>query len=279
MTKLKRKKPKGYIDSNGDIVQVTPLRGIEVYPNYFVFPEDPNYEEFKEAYLRKIRNQSADKFEYSIAGLAPLHYYTEDSPNSVSDLEEESFFYDRQTAKQEAKEIIAERQNSGFYQIRPFQYEYDNRVKQQYDSPCYGWSCIFSNTNVYGSRFGNMSNINFGLNPKGFEECDVNSELERGDIVQLRRPWLSGYEGKRPFHATMFNSYNESNDSVRVYDNHGYIIPHQTENSTFVLDLFNFHPESKDPSAFKGFKFIGDNETENEIREAYIQYKSSTSHD
>ncbi|MDE5976158.1 MAG: hypothetical protein K2G69_06390, partial [Muribaculaceae bacterium] len=264
------------INSEGDITYETPLRGVEVYPNYLVVPEQPTYEEFKIAYLRMLRNQAADKFKYSLAGNAPLNYFTDDSPNSVSDNPNEPFYYNREDAKSQIEEKIKEREESGFYKIRPFQRKHDENILHQYDKPCYGWSCIFSNTNSYGKRFSNMSNLLFEKNPYGFQEININNELERGDIIQLRRPWINGFEGIRPFHATMFNSYSPNNDSVNVYDNHGYIIPKPVEESSFVLDSCNFHSFiDGHVSAFKGYKFMGDEQTEKEIKDAYNRYIQS----
>ncbi|MDE6792772.1 MAG: hypothetical protein K2J48_06805, partial [Muribaculaceae bacterium] len=270
--KLIKKKNNEQINSENDVVYVTPLRGIEVYPD-LILPENATYDEFHEAYLQKLRNEACDKFKFSLAGIAPLHYFTDDSPNSVSDYSEEPFFFSREKAKHQIQDSINNRSQNGFYTSHPLQKEYDEKILRQYDKPCYGWSCIFSNTNAYGERFGNMSNPKFSVRPFGFTEINPNQDLERGDIVQLRRPWRTGTESWRPFHATMFDTYTPNKDSVNVYDNHGYIIPYSTDTSTFVLDSYNQHPtEEGHISAFKAYKFVGDAYTEKEISDAYEKY-------
>ena len=169
-------------------------------------------------------------------------------------------------------DTIQGRHNTGFYFQYPFMLETDSTLYNRMNKPCSGYSCINSQTNYYGKPFQDMNNIHFEKNHRGFIPIPLDS-LKPGDIVQGRKWWENGYEGERPAHATMFDSYDENGD-LRVWDQHGWYGMITPELKRFLYKSPDLNPIPKYPPyrAKNGFRFIGDSLFTKEVMERFKAY-------
>ena len=138
--------------------------------------------------------------------------------------------------------------------------------------PCSGFSCINSQTNYYDKRYQDMNNIHFEKYHRGFTPVPLDS-LRPGDIVQGRKWWKNGYEGERPAHATMFDSYDENGD-INVWDQHGAFEMITPNLGQFLYKSPNPYPIPQYPSyrAKNGFRFVGDTLFTQEVMERFKAY-------
>ncbi|MDE6444203.1 MAG: hypothetical protein K2K64_07275 [Muribaculaceae bacterium] len=250
------------IHGNGDIEYLTPLPEFQVtaFTSDAQLGDRATPAQYYEWYLNQIRKGALDKAKYARIGFAPLTYKASDTA-----------IFDGESLKEMQRQFgdtIEKRQETGFYDTRPYLQEMDSILYKRMDEPMSGFSCINSQTNYYAPRFANKSNIDFAQNHFGFRPISLDS-LRRGDIIQLCRPWKGGAEAVRPFHAVIFDSYNGNGD-VNVWDQHGAVGRIVPDSITY---LYKSPDDDKTYRAMNAFRFIGDQQTENEIREGYEAYR------
>lgn len=258
--------PKGKVKvmvyENGDTEYLTPLPELEVnaYKSDRDLGENATYDQYSEWYLKKLRNEAADRAKFARIGFAPLNYKAPDTSIIEGD--------DLKALQRQFGDTIRKRQETGLYDSKPHIQEMDSTLFRRLNTSMSGFSCINSQTSYFDPRFANKSNIDFAQNPFGFIPTPLDS-LKRGDIIQLCRPWEFGAESLRPFHAVMFDSYNENGD-VNVWDQHGAV-------GSVVPDSVTYLYKSPDDNctyrALNAFRFIGDQQTQDEIREGYEAYR------
>ena len=252
------------IYNNGDIEYITPLPEmiVEAFSSDRDLGPTASYDQYHEWYLNNLRTQATHKAQYARAGFAPLT--TKASDSAIIEGEYlESF-------RRQFGDTIQKRHENGFYDKLPYILQMDSALYNRMEKPLSGFSCINSNTSYYGPRFADMSNLHFQQFHHGFLPVSLDS-LQKGDIVQLRRPWKSGKEAWRPYHAVMFDNYTTEGD-INAWDQHGAvreIVPEQTKSLFQSPD----DPNNKIPRAMNAYRFIGDEKTEEEIRKGYEAYR------
>lgn len=249
---------------NGDIEYVTPLQEVEVigYASDSQLGKNADYSQYHDWYLDKLREEAHEKAQYARVGFAPLTTPASDS----AIIDGDSLKY----KQRQFGDTIQKRLDTGFYANHPAVWEMDSLLFKRMDRPMSGFSCINSNTSYYGTRFADMNNRHFESVHRGFMPVSLDS-LIKGHIIQLRRPWRPSEEGFRPHHAVMFNSYDEDGD-INVWDQHGDIgltVP----KFTAYLHATPDNPEEEVFRAKNAFRFIGDGQTEDEIKAAYKAYR------
>ena len=224
--------------------------------------KNATYSQYAEWYLQKLGIEAADKAKYARIGFAPLTYKASDT----SIIEGDSL----NRLRRQFGDTIKKRREAGLYESKPHIWNMDSTLYERLSKPMSGFSCINSQTSYYGPRFANKSNIDFQKNHFGFKPVSLDS-LRRGDIIQLRQPWAAGWEGFRPFHAVMFDSYDRDGD-VNVWNQHG---DWTTVNPELVTYLHKSEdiPGKRIPRAMNAYRFIGDEKTEEEIRKGYEAYR------
>ena len=248
---------------NGDIQYLTPLPEVQIqaYASDAQLGRDASEDEYREWYLDKQRQSAWERAKYARAGFAPLTTPASDT-GFIQGL-------DLENLRRTYRDTIASRHKSGFYGSHPAVLDMDSSLYQRMTQPLSGFSCINSNTGYYGHRFMNMNNTAFSINPRGFITAPLDS-LIRGDLIQLHRPWRGGREGNRPYHTVMFDSYDEDGD-VNVWDQHGKIDTVTPDFSTFFLGT-PFDSAVKIPRVKSAYRFVGDEQTDQEIKKAYLEY-------
>ena len=252
------------IHGNGDIEYLTPLPEFQVtaFTSDAQLGDRATPAQYYEWYLNQIRKGALDKAKYARIGFAPLTYKASDTPiiegEELKDL------------LRSFGDTIQKRHDSNFYDYYPHVLEMDSTLYKRLYFPMSGYSCINSQTSYFAPRLANKSNINFFQWPLGFKPVSLDS-LQGGDIIQLRKPWENGSEAYRPYHAVMFDSYNEVKD-INVWNQHGSWGAVEPDSVTYLHKSADV-PGVHTPRAMNAFRFIGDQQTENEIREGYEAYR------
>lgn len=201
--------------SNQDenIAFTTDLPNVDVtaYAADYQLGPDATYKQYYDWALEKRRKEAWQKAQLVRAGFAPLT--TKASDSEIFEGEELNMM------QEELGDTIQSRHDNGFYFEFPFMEQEDSILYNRMNEPCSGYSCINSQTNYYGHDYQDMNNIHFENNHRGFIPVPLDS-LKPGDIVQGRKWWENGYEGERPAHAVMFDSYDENGD-MNIWDQHG----------------------------------------------------------
>ena len=243
---------------------MTPLQevNVEAFTSDFQLGKNADFAQYHKWYLNNLRKQASDKAQYARVGFAPLT--TEADDTAIID------GIELKSEQRDFGDTIQRRHDNGFYERHPSVLGLDSILFKRMNSPMSGFSCINSNTNYYGSRFADMNNMHFENVHKGFVPIPLDS-LKKGDIVQLRRPWKVGEEGYRPYHAVMFDSFDDNGD-INTWDQHGAIGSVVPDYSTFLYKSPD-NPNYLIPRVKSAYRFIGDSQTETEIKEAYKAYK------
>ena len=252
------------IYENGDVEYLTPLQDLEVsaYASDTQLGKNADLAEYRDWYLGKLRQQALDKAKYARIGFAPLTQRASDTALIDGD--------ELKDLQRQFGDTIQSRHDSGFYGMYPHVESMDSALYRRLDNPMSGFSCINSQTNYYAPRFADMNNIHFENTHYGFIPISLDS-IMGGDIVQLVRPWRAGSEAQRPFHAVMFDSYDDKGD-VKVWDQHGSIVD-------VVPELTTYQHRSQDiPGehwyrAKSAYRFVGDQQTEEDVIQAYRAYR------
>lgn len=94
--------------------------------------------------------------------------------------------------------------------------------------------------------------------------------MKKGDIIQLQKGWkYPDPDYQRPFHAAMFDSYNDDG-TVKAIDQHGY--------PTYYLDWWDNAPEESNyklefdgnnANVLRAFRFVG---SDKEIKKDWTDY-------
>ncbi len=250
--------------NNGDIEYLTPLQevNVEAFASDYQLGQNADYNQYRDWYLGNLRKQALEKAQYARAGVAPLTSEADDTDIIEGD--------ELKDMRREFGDTIQYRHNDGFYEMHPSVLDLDSMLYKRMNKPMSGFSCINSNTSYYGSRFADMNNMHFEQVHRGFASISLDS-VKPGDIVQLRRPWKAGEEGFRPFHAVMFEGFDKNGD-IQTWDQHGAIDLVVPERETYLFKSQD-NPNYLIPRAKTAYRFIGDSQTDTEIKKAYQAYK------
>lgn len=232
------------------------LKEVVVYPNRAATELGLNakYEDFVDWWRQSQIDDAYERAIYSRAGFAPL----ETAEDTASYIDDPQIYAD----------TITHRHNSGFYLDHPAVLQSDSALYKQRFHPIAGWSCINSNTNYFGPQYANMNNINFAKRHFGFIPVDKH-QMQKGDIIQLQRGFMyPDNDYQRPFHAVMFDSYDE-NGNANVIDQHGqwgYVTPGRL---TYDLEF-----DGKGINVKNAYRFVGSNA---DLKKAWDEYLNFTS--